>query len=160
AILACRYLLSLGHRRFGIVASAGTETAEEVRRVLPEIEATAIESPVVAGGGDPDGALAAAGEILDRGEATAIVCSSDLLALGALRECARRGVSVPGEISVVGFGDSPLARCAAPPLTSIRVSAAEIAARVTDALRIALAGGESRAIDVGAKLVIRESTGE
>jgi DNA-binding LacI/PurR family transcriptional regulator len=59
----------------------------------------------------------------------------------------------------VGFGDSPPARCAAPPLTSVRVSADEIAARTTDALLTMLAGGTADPIEVNAKLVLRESTG-
>ena len=159
AVLACRYLLSLGHRRFGTVAAVGADIAEEVRAILGADEGTAIESCSVADGSDLDAAQAAAGELLDRAEATAIVCSSDLLALGALRECALRELSVPGEISLVGFGDSPLARCAWPPLTSVRVSAEEIAAATTEALGLLLAGGSPPPMEVGAKLVIRDSTG-
>ena len=160
AMLACRYLVSLRHRHFGVITSAGVEIAEEVSSVLAAIEGAAVEKRSVAGGADLDAAQAAAGAILDRAEATAMICGSDLLALGALRECALRGVSVPSEMSVIGFGDSPLARCATPSLSSIRVSAEEIAARVTDALRLALAGGNPPGIEVGAKLVLRESTAE
>ena len=155
-LLACRYLLSLGHRRFAIVA--GTDLAGEVREALAT-QATAIETPLVNHGEDLDGAQASVGALLDQGRATAIVSGSDLLAFGALRECAVRGVSVPGDISVVGLGDSPPARCASPPLTSIRVAAEEIGALTAEALLLLIAGGTPVAVEIAAKLVLRESTG-
>jgi DNA-binding LacI/PurR family transcriptional regulator len=160
AALACRYLLSLGHRRFGLLAAAGADMAEEVLGVLATTVATTLDAHPVASGADLDGAQTAVGELLDQGKATAIICASDLLALAALRECARRGVSVPAAISVVGFGDSPLARFGSPPVTSIRVSPEEIAARTVEALLLALAGGTPAAIETLPKLVIRESTGQ
>jgi DNA-binding LacI/PurR family transcriptional regulator len=53
-----------------------------------------------------EGGHAAAMRLLDRG-CTAIVCGSDLMALGAIRAARTRGLDVPGEVSVVGYDDSP-----------------------------------------------------
>ena len=160
AQLACRYLLSLGHRRFGAIAAAGADIAGAVQGVLAESAEAALEARALADSTDLDGAQRAVAELLDAGAASAIVCGSDVLALGALRECALRELAVPGQISVVGFGDSPPARCSTPPLTSVRVSADEIAARTMEALLVMLAGGTPPPLEVGAKLVIRESTGQ
>ena len=51
---------------------------------------------------------------------TAIICASDPLALGAIRAVRRLGLSVPEDISVVGYDDSALMTCTDPPLTTIR----------------------------------------
>ena len=58
-------------------------------------------------------------DFLSRG-ATAIVCSSDLLAKGAIEECLKCGCSVPEDVSITGFDDLPVARKLIPPLTTIR----------------------------------------
>ena len=51
---------------------------------------------------------------------TGIICASDPLALGAVRAVRRLGLSVPEDVSVVGYDDSPLMTCTDPPLTTIR----------------------------------------
>lgn len=159
AILGCRYLLTLGHGRFGVVAAPGAGIREAVRGVLAGAGATLVETDAVAHGADLDGAQAAVGLLLDGGQATALLCGSDLLAMAALRECRARGVSVPDEVSLLGFGDSLLARCSAPALTSVRVSAEEIGVRTTEALVLILGDGVPSPVEPTLKLVIRETTG-
>ncbi|MCP9959227.1 LacI family DNA-binding transcriptional regulator [Streptomyces sudanensis] len=66
-----------------------------------------------------EGGQAAAGALLERG-CSAIVCASDMMALGAIRAARQRGLRVPGDVSVVGFDDSPLIAFTDPPLTTIR----------------------------------------
>ncbi|MEU2792097.1 LacI family DNA-binding transcriptional regulator [Streptomyces sp. NPDC007100] len=66
-----------------------------------------------------EGGQAAAGSLIDRG-CTAVVCASDMMALGAIRAARQRGLDVPREVSVVGFDDSPLIAFTDPPLTTIR----------------------------------------
>jgi LacI family repressor for deo operon, udp, cdd, tsx, nupC, and nupG len=66
-----------------------------------------------------EGGEVAAGQLLGRG-ATGMVCGSDLMALGAIRAARRRGLSVPRDVSVVGFDDSPLIAFTDPPLTTLR----------------------------------------
>ena len=51
---------------------------------------------------------------------TGIICASDPLALGAIRAARRAGLAVPGDLSVVGYDDSPLMACTDPPLTTVR----------------------------------------
>jgi DNA-binding LacI/PurR family transcriptional regulator len=65
----------------------------------------------------------AAGALLDAEEPpTVLLCMSDELAIGALAAAAARGLAVPGDLSVVGWDDTPEAARAAPPLTTIRQS--------------------------------------
>lgn len=66
-----------------------------------------------------EGGQAATGTLLDHG-ATAIICSSDPLALGAIRAVRRRGLEVPRHVSVVGFDDSAFMKYTDPPLTTVR----------------------------------------
>ena len=51
---------------------------------------------------------------------TGLVCGSDLMALGAIRAARARGLSVPEDLSVVGYDDSPLIAFTDPPLTTLR----------------------------------------
>ncbi len=60
----------------------------------------------------------------------AVICVSDLSAFGALTECQRRGVDVPGRISLAGFGDYEIAEISVPPLTTINPFPREIGGRV------------------------------
>ncbi|AGI90965.1 MULTISPECIES: LacI family DNA-binding transcriptional regulator [Streptomyces] len=66
-----------------------------------------------------EGGQAAADSLLDGG-CTAVVCASDMMALGAIRAVRRRGLDVPADVSVVGFDDSPLIAFTDPPLTTVR----------------------------------------
>jgi DNA-binding LacI/PurR family transcriptional regulator len=66
-----------------------------------------------------EGGQAAATRMLREG-VTGIICGSDVLALGAIRAVRRAGLSVPGDVSVVGFDDSGWLNCTDPPLTTVR----------------------------------------
>src|SRR5215468_4291698 len=158
--LAARYLLDLGHRRFGVCAAAGPETRRGVAAVLTSREGTLIGSTESDGIENPADARTAIRVLLDRDEQpTAIVCGSDLEALAAVRECALRGIEVPGRISVVGFGDREFARHARPALTTIRVSGAAMGTHAAEAVLAALRGEPRPLVEVPVKLVARETTG-
>jgi DNA-binding LacI/PurR family transcriptional regulator len=66
-----------------------------------------------------EGGHAAAGRLIERG-VTAIICGSDPLALGAIRAARRAGLTVPTDLSVIGYDDSALMSCTDPPLTTVR----------------------------------------
>ena len=66
------------------------------------------------------------GELLNiNNPPTAIFLVNDMLAIGAVRVIQEKGLSVPGDISIVGFDDVPLAQCVNPPLTTVRQPAFE-----------------------------------
>ena len=66
-----------------------------------------------------EGGQAAAARLYDSGH-TALVCGSDVMALGAVRAARDRGLRVPEDVSVVGCYDSPLVEFTDPPLTTVR----------------------------------------
>jgi LacI family transcriptional regulator len=89
-----------------------------------------------------------------------LLAGNDAMAMGALAELRQRGISVPGEVSVIGFGDTPAVAYLSPTLTTIRVPAAEIgAAGARRALDILGGNGlEPRVRVHPVELVVREST--
>jgi DNA-binding LacI/PurR family transcriptional regulator len=66
-----------------------------------------------------EGGRAAATQLVKRG-ITAIICASDILALGALRAVRRLGLEVPDDVSVIGYDDSAFMNCTDPPLSTVR----------------------------------------
>lgn len=125
--LAVTHLGSLGHRRIGLALgpqrfvpvqrkAAGYLHSMQAQLGVPEDESRElIEHSLFT----LEGGQAAAGTLLDRG-CTAVVCASDLMALGAIRAARQRGLAVPTGVSVIGFDDSALIPFTDPPLTTIR----------------------------------------
>jgi len=157
AVLAARYLQSLGHRRFAVIAEPDGGAADAVRQVLA---AASLPVEVLDTGHDLDAAQAAIGGLLEQDDPpTAVICASDVQALGALRECAIRNVAVPQRLSVIGFGDAEFARRSYPALSTVRVAATEVGVRVAQAVLASLKRDEFPASEVPVKLIARESTG-
>ncbi|WP_062211864.1 LacI family DNA-binding transcriptional regulator [Streptomyces sp. NBRC 109706] len=125
--LAVTHLASLGHREIGL-ALGPIRFVPVRRKVEGFLSAMAAELKVPAERAERliehslftlEGGQAAAGALLDAG-CTAVVCASDMMALGAIRAARQRGLAVPGDCSVIGFDDSPLIAFTDPPLTTIR----------------------------------------
>jgi DNA-binding LacI/PurR family transcriptional regulator len=121
---AWRHLASLGHERIGLVIGPADHMPS--RRKLEAAHAAAAamgtalpEEFVQRSIFSLEGGQAAATRLLTEG-VTGIVCASDPLALGAVRAARRRGLSVPKDVSVVGFDDSAFMTCTEPPLTTVR----------------------------------------
>ncbi|MPS69081.1 MAG: LacI family transcriptional regulator [Novosphingobium sp.] len=135
------WLAAEGHRRIGLVAGPETSPGPRLREqgYLDAMADRGGRGPplVVSGNGTFESGIEAGLLLLDVSpRPSAIVCCNDEMAAGVLHAAARTGTSVPGELSVVGFGDTPLAARTLPPLTSMRVPWAAIArealTRITD----------------------------
>ncbi|MGH3313355.1 MAG: LacI family DNA-binding transcriptional regulator [Streptomyces sp.] len=125
--LAVTHLGALGHRRIGLALGPGrfvpvqrkTEgflrAMEEQLGLSTDEAGRFVEHSLYT----LEGGQAAATALLERG-VTAVVCASDMMALGAIRAARQRGSEVPGDVSVIGFDDSPLIAFTDPPLTTIR----------------------------------------
>ena len=92
----------------------------------------------------------------------AVFAVSDLSAVGVVMECQRRGIDVPGQISVIGFGDFAIGRIINPPLTTIHVDFTELGRRTGNTLVALLAADgdvetEPGRVDVGLTIIERES---
>ena len=66
---------------------------------------------------------------------TGVICSNDLMAIGVMQEAAAQGLSVPGDLSVVGFDGIDAAAWTSPPLTTVEQPIEEIAETAVNALR-------------------------
>jgi DNA-binding LacI/PurR family transcriptional regulator len=94
-----------------------------------------------------------------REQPTAVVCSSDALAFAVCRVARSLGLSVPDDVSVVGFDDSAPAAFATPALTSVRVDYAEFGAAAPATLLAAIDGAEPPVYSASLpELVVRAST--
>jgi LacI family transcriptional regulator len=103
----------------------------------------------------------AARALLDRNpDLTAIIASSDQMALAALEVARDRGLVCPRDLSLISFDNTPIVRFTQPPLTAIDQPIAETVARAVEQL-IARApdSDEDAVIEVAAGLVERSSTG-
>ena len=92
---------------------------------------------------------------------TAIVCYNDSCAFGAMAALTEAGLSVPGDVSIVGFDDIPTAVLNSVPLTTIRVEAEDIGARSVTRLIERMRGQDNLATytETAVRLVVRDSTG-
>ncbi|NDL64020.1 LacI family DNA-binding transcriptional regulator [Acerihabitans arboris] len=91
-----------------------------------------------------------------------LVCTSDTLAHGVLTEAASRGIAVPGQVAVMGFGDMNFAAHTFPALSTVKIDGTDIGQRAASALLERLKepnGAPPEAMDVGFTLVNRDSTG-
>ncbi|MFD7293687.1 LacI family DNA-binding transcriptional regulator [Streptomyces sp. NPDC059897] len=117
---AWRHLSSLGHERIGLVLGPDDHMPSQrkltaARAMEGKLPGSAVERAMFS----LEGGHAAAARLIARG-ITGIICASDPLALGAVRAARRTGLSVPGEVSVVGYDDSAFMNCTEPPLTTVR----------------------------------------
>lgn len=168
---AVDHLCSLGHRRIGCVMGPARYVPSQ-RKVGGFLQALAASIDDANGSDDAasdavshaiysvEGGQAAAQVQLDRG-VTAIVCGSDLMALGVIREVRTRGLDVPHDVSVVGFDDSPLMAFCDPPLTTMRQDVAGMSKHAVDMLLDDINGivHSRRELLFPAELVVRGSTG-
>ncbi len=127
AYLATRHLILRGRRRIGLVAGlrgqkVSASRLQGYRIALAESEMPFDESLVVnPQETDEFGGYSAMLELLHRGCALdAIFCASDLRSIGVIKALREHGLSVPGDVSVVGYDDLPIASFFHPQLTTIR----------------------------------------
>lgn len=165
--LAAEHLLSLGHRRFGMVSGVLEQNDRAKARLGGVRDALAD-----AGLSLPDrcisqqkftisGGRAGLAALLSLGEPpTALIGGNDLLAAGILFEAQARGIAVPGELSIVGFDNLDLSAHLTPSLTTIHLPTAELGRRAAEMVMSRLARAPAaEMIELPVELVVRKSTG-
>lgn len=159
------HLVDLGHRRLAMIAGATGGNDRASARIAGFRDALAargiepsaiVERPYAV----PEG-RAAARALLERPDRpTAIACGNDILAFGALAEAQAMGIAVPAALSVTGFDDLELASHVVPPLTTMRVPAAQMGRLAADHLLARFAGRDgSGVVALEAELIVRGSSG-
>lgn len=163
---AIDHLVGLGHRRIACVAEPLTYALAATRHTsfLRALEANGIEANpeyIVIKGHREDAGAAAAAHLLDLDQPpTAIVAFHDLLAIGVIAAAQARGVTVPSELSVVGFDDIYAARHMSPPLTTLRQTPKSIGRSLIRQLLAAMDNpADVEHVYLTPELIVRQSTG-
>ncbi|MFB9275393.1 GntR family transcriptional regulator [Cohnella cellulosilytica] len=172
--LATQHLLSLGHRRIGVILTGssilelnqefslrlqGYRLALSQRQIPFDAELVAIMS-----GENEQAGMGSAGfrQLMALSDPpTAIFATSDLKAIGALNAAMEMGVQVPEEVSVMGYDDVQISGYAYPPLSTINQNTFKMGERAAQILLFELADGENRLLkdEIVPYLVARQSTG-
>ena len=160
------YLVGLGHRRIGYVHGpsdqrAGDDRFAGYREALAEAGIEYNEALVRYGDDHFDAGRDAASSLIQMtSRPTAIFCNNDEMAAGACVAAHEAVLQVPGDVSVAGFDDIPLARQIWPPLTTVCQPIYDIAATATQLLIGILGHNEpsSPHIEIPTRLIIRAST--
>jgi DNA-binding LacI/PurR family transcriptional regulator len=162
---AYAHLSSLGHTRIGLMVGPADHTPS--RRKAAAFTALAHRGagsqkthPIGNALFSFEGGQAVATELLATG-ITALICGSDVLALGAIRAARRQGLTVPADLSVVGYDDSAFMNYTDPPLTTLR-QPIEAMSRAAVALLVNQITGDTpvaKELLHEPELVVRNSTG-
>lgn len=159
------YLVERGRRRIvfvGAMMTSDQRAAQRARGYREAVTAAGLPATVIDLPGRSSVAMggpALSDLLAQQVEMDALYFSNDVLALGALFECQRRGIVVPERLAIAGFGDLDFAASCVPPLTTIRPPR-EAIGRETAAILLARFAGQThlrRAVDLGFTLQARQS---
>ncbi|RJK96011.1 LacI family DNA-binding transcriptional regulator [Vallicoccus soli] len=165
-LAATEHLVGLGHRRVAVIGGPQAHWCSRARvdgyRAALERAGLPVDPALVRHGDfHHEGGHARALELLALPDPpTGIFAGSDEQALGVLEAARSLGLSVPRDLSVVGFDDLPVARWSAPPLTTVRQPLAEMGRTAAQMLRALVERREldSRRVELATSLVVRSST--
>jgi len=162
---AAQHLLALGHRRIAFLGEASShypEFDDRYRGLCEGLAAAGIEADpalqVDAISTEASGHAAARLLIGCRPGFDAIFAASDLIAVGAMRALEDAGLSVPGDVSIVGFDDIPAASLSHPPLTTIAQDYARAGQMLVDALLRQIRSLPTETAMLPPQLIVRRST--
>ncbi len=165
---AVQHLAALGHRRIAFISGPlGLRSVVSRRdaflKSMAELGIAVPAEHVVEGNHTMEGGIAAMERITASGDLpTAIMCSNDMTAIGALHALFRTTLGVPRDISLVGFDDIHLAQFMLPPLTTVEMSCKHLATAAVEALRAGIERDHPLAAkkewQIPTRLVVRQST--
>lgn len=152
-----------GYRRWAVI---GIDDPRAMRRYqalvrrLGELGVERVEQQIMPGPATWEVGRLGLARLLDAGQCPQLVfCSSDTVALGVLAETSSRGLGVPQDLAILGFGDITNSQFANPALSTVSVNAQQMGQQVADALLERLDGRSPRTqIDTGFEIIERAST--
>lgn len=164
---AVKHLKSLGHRRVGFITgnlevASGRERLESFGSEASALGLDADAELIVEGDFKVEGGASAARELLALDNPpTAVFASSDLEAFGVIRVARELGISIPGDLSLVGFDDIPESLNVTPPLTTVRQPMREMGLLAAEMLMTAVEEGQPQTsiVELPTQLIVRETTG-
>jgi len=163
--LAVEHLYALGHRRIAHVSgpqdtSTGARRAAGFRATMSAHGLVPRRIVEAASFGESSGREVADPLFRARTRPTAIVAANDLIAIGVIDAASAAGLRCPGDLSIVGFNDMPLAERLSPPLTTVRIPEYEMGRRGAQILldRIDLPNHGAETVMLAPELIVRGST--
>lgn len=165
AAQAARHLASLGHERIAHVHGpksfrSAHERLAGFRAGLKEFGLELDEALTIEAGYTFDSGVRAASNLLSRANRpTAIFAGNDEMAIGIYTSARKLGLTIPEDLSVVGFDDTPMASRISPGLTTVRLPIREMGQEAARAILRGLSGaGRSENASFNPELIVREST--
>ncbi|MEM9529753.1 MAG: LacI family DNA-binding transcriptional regulator [Pseudomonadota bacterium] len=169
---ATAYLIAQGHRRIGMIGGSTSSLLTRdreagYRQAMAQAGLEVASGWMVNGDLSIDGAISATRRLLAlTPRPTAVFCTTDEMAIGCLHAARSAGLSIPQDLSLMGFDDTRYARVMSPPLTTVSQPAQEIGEQVMATLCAEIERGrpaaasedaENRSVIVPHQLVLRES---
>lgn len=165
ARIAVEHLLALGHRRIGYVGVSNRPQSNQYRL-------KGYQDALQAAGEAVDPALIiTVDDVMEHGQigeaslepllvagATAVFCYNDTTAIGLLAACARSGLTIPEQLSIIGFDDIDMAAYTLPPLTTMRQPRFELGQWAMHMMLALLDGQEPANRIIPAELIVRQTT--
>jgi DNA-binding LacI/PurR family transcriptional regulator len=137
---AVQHLAAFRHEKIGFITGplrlkSAVARQQAFIRSMQEIGLEPDPGLIIEGDHTLEGGMAAIEQLLAQPvRPTAVMCSNDMTAIGVMRRSHEAKMSIPGDLSVIGFDDIHLAQFVIPPLTSIQMSQAELARLAFNAL--------------------------
>jgi DNA-binding LacI/PurR family transcriptional regulator len=164
---ALKHLKDLNHKKVGYIGGSPGLTISDHRveaflRAMKRVGLVPHPEFIKVGNFRITGGVAAMSELLSlRDRPTAVLAANDLTAIGGMRAAMKMGVSIPGDLSIVGFDDIEMSDIVHPPLTTLRLPRLELATAFFTALEHLKCApqSEGKQYSVKTTLVVRESTG-
>jgi LacI family transcriptional regulator len=162
AFMLTQHLKMLGHKRFAYLGFSKSRRDEErlggIRECLDaaglSLRVFNADSPSLA-----EGERLCSSIVLGSDAPDALICYNDLMALGFLKEAANLGVSVPRDLSVVGFDNIPYGKYVTPALTTVDLQSERMGASAMEKLLAVIRGEEvEKLTKIAPQLILRSST--
>lgn len=160
-----RHLLGLGKKHFAFIGGADSHAPEFMARFMGHKEALKQEGQVASAvqvdaiSTEDSGYEAATRLLSQKHQLDAIVCASDLIAIGVLRALRDHNIAIPAQIAVVGYDNIPVASFANPTLTTVKQDTKEAGEILVNSLLKLIAGEKVDHYLMPVDLVIRQSCG-
>ena len=165
---AVQHLAALGHRGIAFITGplrlrSAVSRRDAFLKSMAELGLIVPAEHIVEGDHTMEGGITSMEQLTALAELpTAVICSNDMTAIGALHALYRTTQNVPQEISVVGFDDIHLAQFMLPPLTTVQMSCKDLATAAVEALRAGIERDHPKAAKtewhIPTRLVVRQST--
>jgi LacI family transcriptional regulator len=166
AAIAAKRLFELGHRRLGMLAGIAANN-DRARSRIDGFVAALADRGIEPGSISIEEAAYQIGEgraamerlLAKAPDVTGIFCGSDILAIGALYECRRRGIGVPERLSIIGFDNLEIAAYTEPALSTLDVPAYEMGIEAANFIATSAGRPTVKRVELEVQLIERQTTG-